>query len=237
MSGNKQNLLSIIIPVLEPDNEFFRCIACIKALGLDEDEVHIALVVPKTFSKSTQMKNPNLSYVQESRSGIYSAMNDGIRKKQSRYLYFLGKDDIILPGFKEAIDILKHRKPRFLSCDTYWGTKGIYSGSPSKYRLLARNLCHQGIFYERETLLKSGLFNTKMNVQADHYSNIKILWNTPSALIEYLPIPICVYSGSGYSSRVSDRTFRKLYPTILNKHVGKWAKLALIATRLIRGRL
>jgi hypothetical protein len=160
-----------------------------------------------------------------------------VRASRGRWLYFLGKDDIVLPGFSQVLAELASTAPVALFFDVYWGTRGIYSGRPSRLRLLGRNLCHQGIVYARGAFDRHGPYLRRMKVQADHLLNIRVLWDPASSgHIRYLPHALTWYSGAGFSAqRARDPMFWRLYPATLRKHVGRWAACTLLAWRKLRG--
>ena len=227
-------LLSIIIPSLAPDIELRRCLDSIKlAVGV-MTSIEVIVVTPKRHVTTTKEAFPEVQIYPESHSSIYAAMNDGARESTGDYLYFVGKDDILLPTIREALEVLRTEKPQMLYLDAYYGTRGVYSGFPSRFRILFRNLCHQGIIYERKVFETYGPYPRQMKVQADHFVNIKILWSKADMRIAYLKKPLVWFSGSGYSSQQRDSTFWKLYPAILRKYVGSWAMYLVIFYRLMR---
>lgn len=230
-------LLGIIVPVLEPDAEFTRCIHCIEAAFIGSRTPEVIIVTPLRFVEQIQNIFPWTRVCAETRKGIYGAMNDGASATRADYLYFLGKDDIVLPSFRSAVTLLERERPFVLCCDVYWGGHGKYRGAPSRFRLLARNLCHQGIIYSREAFLQHGPYNRKLRVQADHLLNIKILWDRKnSSRVLYLEKPLSWYSGDGFSLNNRDFVFWRLYPIILSRYVGCWAGCLLNLYRSLRGR-
>jgi glycosyltransferase involved in cell wall biosynthesis len=228
--------LSIIVPALVADKELGRCIASIElALGSNQS-YEIILVVPKSQVAATQLAFPPARVHADTRKGIYAAMNDGAKVAQGRYLYFIGKDDILLPTVGEAMAVLAEHKPIALFCDVFWGDAGRYSGKPSRYHILGRNACHQGIIYSRTAFLAHGPYLRRMTLQADHLLNIKILWDRTRPAPHYLPKPLAWYSGTGFSTvRGSDPVFWRLYPTVMRRYVGRWAAFALVTYRALRG--
>jgi glycosyltransferase involved in cell wall biosynthesis len=232
---NTKPLLSIVIPLLEPDSEFYRCLACIDAVGFHPEELEIVVVTPTANVERLSETHPTIKVFPERRRGIYGAMNDGILASTGDYLYFLGKDDMVLPNFRDALNQLATERPYLLSCDVYWGSDGRYSGRPSMARLLVKNLCHQGIFYSKLLLLEHGPYVRKMRVQADHFLNIKVLGSAKDGeKISYLRKPVAFYSGSGFSSSHRDSLFWVLYPLILEKYVGRWAAVLVKMRRSLR---
>lgn len=231
-------LLSIIIPSLEADLELRRCVDSIRLACSERRQCEVLVVMPADRVGEARALLPLERVVAERRAGIYAAMNDGIEASTGRYLYFLGKDDVVLPPFGDVIGVLESRAPSVLFFDVYWGTQGTFSGRPSRWRLLLRNLCHQGIVYSREALARHGPYVRKMRVQADHLLNIRILWDRAlGADVHYLNRALTWYSGAGFSVRTArDPVFWRLYPVTMRRYVGAWAALLLIASRKLRGR-
>jgi glycosyltransferase involved in cell wall biosynthesis len=192
-------------------------------------------VLPVSEIDKASLLLPDEYVITEQKTGIYSAMNHGVSASSGHYLYFLGKDDIVLPRFSEALDLLESKSPDSLFFDVFWGVKGLVRGNPSRWRILLGNICHQGIIYSRQVLLIHGPYLTKMHVKADHLLNIRVLWDrVHSFQVEYISLPLVWYSSTGFSSVNTDSTFWYLYPLILKKYVGKWATCLLIAYRKLK---
>ena len=160
-------------------------------------------------------------------------MNDGVKVATGDYFYFIGKDDMITEDFIFAYKYINDYKPMVLSCDVTYRNLGVYSGYPSKFKLLYKNLCHQGLFYHKSCFSDFGYYVTFMKVQADHFHNIKLLWSNKCD-VHYLKKKICIYSNSGFSSITSDKKFHKLYPVILRKYVGYWAFILILIIRFFK---
>jgi glycosyltransferase involved in cell wall biosynthesis len=228
--------LSIIVPALAADKELGRCIASIELALAGAASYEIVLIVPASQVLEAQQVFPTAHVHADTRKGIYAAMNDGARVSRGRYLYFIGKDDILLPTAAEALALLVEKQPSALFCDVYWGNRGVYRGRPSRLLILGRNACHQGIIYAGETFGKHGPYLRKMTLQADHLLNLKLLWDRTLPPPLYLARPLAWYSGSGFSVvRGSDPVFWRLYPTVMRRYVGAWAAAALTFYRAMRG--
>jgi glycosyltransferase involved in cell wall biosynthesis len=235
-SSGPRSLLSIVIPVLEPDAELARCVHCIFGATQNLLAPEVVIVTQPKFVATIAVLYPQVRVCAETGRGIYAAMNDGATVSSGKYLYFIGKDDMILSTLREALMVLEREHPFALFCDVYWGAYGTYSGKPLRLRLLMRNLCHQGIIYSREAFDKHGPYLRPMRVQADHLLNIKILWDrAPPARISYMNKPLAWYSGDGFSMANRDAIFWRLYPSILCRYVGRWAMYLLIGYRILRG--
>ncbi len=235
MTGEPAPIISIIIPALEADRELRRCVDSIRMLCPDSACCEVVLVVPERCLEDARSSFPDELVIQERFPNIYGAMNDGVARSKGQYVYFLGKDDIVLPGLVNAISVLSNQSPDVVFCDVYWGDRGIYSGKPSKLRIIGENLCHQGIIYSRETILKYGPYIRRMKVQADQLFNTKLLWDREDDKnFVYLDKPLAWYSGAGYSSSVRDPLFWRLHPLVLEKYVGAWAACLLKLYRRLK---
>jgi glycosyltransferase involved in cell wall biosynthesis len=229
-------LLSIIIPSLDADTELRRCVDSIR-LACRQSDVEVVVVAPGRRVDAVQELLPDAVVVAETRRGIYGAMNDGIQASRGRYLYFMGKDDILLAQLPSVIETRLAASPSAVFFDVYWGSDGIYSGRPSRWRLLVRNLCHQGVVYSREAIVAHGPYMRRMKVQADHLLNIKLLWDRGlRSRVQYVAEPLAWYSGAGFSAAARDPVFRRIYPAVLRRYVGMWAAWLVVVSRCLRGR-
>jgi hypothetical protein len=218
--GTAPPLLSVIIPALKVDAELQRCFTSVRLVLPEAAQCEIVLVVPAHQLAAAGGNMPGAVVVAESRASVYAAMNDGVRASTGRFLYFLGKDDIVLPPLRDAVTILESATPTALFCDVYWGGEGVHRGRPSKWKILFRNVCHQGIIYSREAVLKHGPYLRRMRVQADHLLNIKLLWDSAGAEVRYLRRPIAWYASTGYSSAARDTLFYRLHATVIRRYLG-----------------
>ena len=234
MTKNFTPLISIILPTNAADLELRRCIDSIRILMPSHNICEIVIVTTKSCHDVITETYIAEKVILEAGKGIYAAMNEGVRKSTGDYLYFIGKDDILLPAVLEAIDIIKSNQPKILCFDVYYGSTGNYSGRPILLKLLVKNLCHQGLIYSREIFKKHGPYTKSMKVQADHYLNIKILSALQKKDIYYSNKPIAIYSNTGFSNVNRDKLFRSLFPLILKKYVGKWAFWLILIARFIK---
>jgi glycosyltransferase involved in cell wall biosynthesis len=236
---NSKPILSIIIPAIKVDLELKRCIDSIRlACSFDSNLCEIVLVTPPCQVEVAKAVVEGVNtFVSETRKGIYAAMNDGIRASRGRHLFFLGKDDIVLPPFGQILNQLTQEGNFATFFDVYWGKEGVYSSRPSKWRVLLRNFCHQGIIYSREVIDAHGPYISRFRVQADHLLNIRLLWDSRfSAGLCYYPGGRVWYAAEGFSSLTHDPLFWRLYPLILKRYVSPVAGVLLSASRWMRGK-
>lgn len=213
-------LLSMVVPALRPDAELQRCLDSVRLVFPDPRECELVIVLPSHHVSEAMQRFPGARVAGERRRGVYGAMNDGVAASSGRFLYFLGKDDIVLPAMREAAALLQSCNPRALFCDVYWGDKGVRRGRPLKWMILVQNVCQQGIFYSRAAVLRHGPFLRQLRVQADHLLNIRVVWDTAAAPVAYLPKPVVWYAATGYSSNARDTTFYRVHAAIVGRYLG-----------------
>ena len=153
----------------------------------------------------------NLFFFSESDSGIYDAMNKGIKRAKGNWLYFLGSGDLIL--FTD-ISFLKSSQSDFFYGDVeYKKSKLLESGNHSLFDILRCNICHQRVFYKKTIFEKIGFFNLSYLVMADYDLNIRCFLNK-EIRVEYDSILIATYLGDGFSSNNKDQIFEKSKPKL-----------------------
>lgn len=213
-------LLSVIIPALRVDLELRRCVDSVRLALPSERQWEIVVVLPASQLEAAGVLGDVRVVTETRRGGVYGAMNDGAAASRGLYLYFLGKDDILLPTVREALELLATSRPSVLFCDVYWGDAGVRSGRPWKWLVLFYNVCQQGIIYSRESVLRHGPFLRRLRVQADQLLNIKILWDPARGCVRYLRMPLAWYAATGLSFAARDATFYRVHPAIVRRYLG-----------------
>ncbi len=201
------------------DLELRRCIASVQLALPAVPHCEILVVLPASQMEAAESLGA-VRVVAERRRGVYGAMNEGVAASSGAYLYFLGKDDILLPSVRDALALLAAQRPAALFCDVYWGDAGVRSCRPTKWLVLFNNVCQQGILYSRESVLRHGPFLRRLRVQADHLLNIKMLWDPACGRVLYLPKPLAWYAATGLSAAVRDATFYRIHPAIVRRYLG-----------------
>jgi glycosyltransferase involved in cell wall biosynthesis len=220
-------LLSVVVPAINLDLELRRCLDSVRLALPDVAQCEIVLVVPACLVQAAASTFPEVRVVAESRPSVYAAMNDGVAASSGRYLYFLGKDDILLPAAREVVGLLIREEPAVVFADVYWGSDGLRRGSTSRWKILFRNVCHQGIVYSRAVFAAHGPYVRRLRVRADHLLNIRVLRDfslSPRTL--YIGVPLAWYAASGLSFTVPDTTFYRIHASIIGRYLGPVAACA-----------
>ena len=164
-------------------------------------------------------KNENIiSYWQsEPDKGIYDAMNNVVKKAAGQWIYFLGADDVLLPGFSEMASRLVNPSAIYYG-DCLTDTSLKLGGVFSAYRLTKMNVCHHAVLYPRAVFSKYH-YPVQYPVYADHALNIQC-WGDRSFSRSYIPIEIARFKTTGFSSTTKDELFKKEKGSWIKKYLG-----------------
>ena len=164
-------------------------------------------------------------WISEKDSGVYDAMNKGIALSQGRFLLFLGAGDILLPGSLQQVADFIQRNPSAHPRFIYGDVRDMQTGLPltagpySKFRICRKNVCHQGIFYERSIFAELGGYELRYPVMSDWAFNLKCFGDSG---IKKLHFPACVadFEGGGLCAHTIDREFFHNRRCLIAKHLG-----------------
>ena len=145
-------------------------------------------------------------WVSEKDSGIYNAMNKGIKIARGEYCLFLNSGDFFFSS-----DTLLKIFSLGLSEDVFYGDsfrfdndkkEGFFIIEPDNltlYHFFRKSICHQSTFIKRELFKKFGYYNEQLQIAADWEFNIKaIIIN--NCLTRHINIPVVYYDARGLSN-------------------------------------
>ena len=147
-------------------------------------------------------KIPTLKVVSESDTGIYNALNKGVRDAKGEWFYVLGCDDyLLIPG---NMDRLLAEE----DCDEIVTPTVRYEGFRHvDIRSIFINVpyCHQGTIVKTELLRSFGGFDEQYRICADYDFFLKL--HKAAKNIRYRDTVFAYYDGRGVSMENEDRTF------------------------------
>jgi glycosyltransferase involved in cell wall biosynthesis len=223
----KNTLISIVIATYNAGSQLQECLASIDQQAYDNIEILIidggstdnTIEIVKKFSG-----RKSITWLTEKDQGIYDALNKGIKLAKGDWLYFMGADDRLLPGFSELASKLKdpntiyygnthekydpENKPSFT----------ILTGEFSKYRLAKYCINHQAIIYPASAFEKYG-YNVKYKVFADYALNLA-LWGDNNFNREHHSLTIVSYDMTGFSSLNEDIVFKQEKAALIKMNLG-----------------
>jgi glycosyltransferase involved in cell wall biosynthesis len=227
-TGNEfqQILISIIIATFNAEEYLRLCLESITSL--EEKNIEIVVVDggsrDNTISIIKDFPQINLVWISEPDKGIYDALNKGTRLAKGKWLYFLGADDRLLPGFSEMASKLKDENTVYYgnSEPFYYGTEKpsyeLLVGKFSNYRLAKYSMNHQAIIYPAKAFYKYE-YSLRYKVFADYALNIQ-LWGDRNFKKIFYPFTIVSYNMTGFSSTINDIEFKKDKPMLIRQSMG-----------------
>lgn len=150
-----------------------------------------------------------LRFVSEKDTGIYNAMNKGLRLASGDYLIFLGADDTF---FNEDVLAKVAAKITGNSHVVYGDvllkkSQRLYNGPFSRWTWGHRNICHQSIFYPK-AVYSSYRYDESYHAVADWDYNLRLL--ADGIQFAYIGETVCTYNDAdGLSSSTKDYDFLK----------------------------
>ena len=202
--NNAKGLKKTIESVLYQTYSDFEYIVIDGASTDNSVELVKALLMPLTISSSW---NGRLTWLSEPDTGVYNAMNKGLRMAKGEYVLFLNSADCLaskdvlkevfqqarnedlLVGsqYEECEDGIMKRLPQiemqYVSFDTFRNT----------------NFPHQSTFIKRELLLQVGGYREDFRIISDWAFNMLALFKL-NAKVRQLPNIISIYDTTGMSS-------------------------------------
>lgn len=209
-------LLSIIIPTYNSENTISDCLNSVISQTFTSFEVIIVdgLSGDNTLDIIKSTNDLRIKIISEKDSGIYDAMNKGIGLSKGNWLYFLGSDDLLYTNtvLERISTTLMNTKNKVvygnvaINGNAGWAQDAeIYDGEFDLKKLLARNICHQAIFYKSELLIKHN-YNASYKICADYDLNLKLFSRHP---FQYINEVIAKFKGGGQSAGTADDTFNQ----------------------------
>jgi glycosyltransferase len=121
-----------------------------------------------------------IRYISEPDSGIYDAMNKGIKMAEGKYISFLNSDDYYhdVAGVQTSIDALEISGATFsyapvINLDEVSGTRQtIYPEISKVFFSITPN--HQTMFISRDVMIEEGMFNSNFKCIADYDMTIRL---------------------------------------------------------------
>jgi glycosyltransferase involved in cell wall biosynthesis len=166
---------------------------------IDGDSTDNSLEVIKSFDSS------NLNYVSEPDTGIYNAMNKGIKMARGNYLLFLNSGDYLYND-----DVLLNVKDYFVSNRSFMSghlnynkdSKVVIREHPEKLTfsyLVGNSLSHPSTFIKREMFEKYDSYNEENRVVSDWEFFFKTIALNGETFVK-IPFVITIFDNSGVSS-------------------------------------
>jgi glycosyltransferase involved in cell wall biosynthesis len=143
-------------------------------------------------------------WISEADTGIYNAMNKGIRKAQGEFCLFLNSGDWLINDstLTKLFDELIHTEDAGIYYTDSIATNHPYFEPPKLIDinyLIVNNLNHQNSLIKRSLFLEHGLYSENYRIAADYDFWLREFWTYKTKFI-YIKTNIAVYDSFGISS-------------------------------------
>ena len=156
-------------------------------------------------------------YITEPDEGIYDAMNKGLDHVTGEWVYFLGADDTLLPGFSDMLfHTLNDPGAIYYGSTIFKGEK--YKGFLSPYMMAKIGINHQAMIYPMRVFQKYR-FDTRYRIAADRILNLLCL-KDPEFHFEFVDYILANFNHTGVSSLEKDPLYEKQKYRLAFKYYG-----------------
>ena len=195
--------ISVIIPLYNKEKAIRQCLESVLSQG---DCVREIIVVDdgstdKSPEIVAELQSSKIKYYRKSNGGVSSARNYGIKKAQTKWVFFLDADDLLLESAIESLLFLASKYPSANVCTancfnvekgrkrvaSRYNKEGIIE-KPIKalfeYQVIPRTGC---TIYSKQLLEHVGGFDERISIFEDTEFDLRVL---KKAVLAYSPYPI-----------------------------------------------
>ena len=181
-----------------------RCLASVSRLSVPHE--HLIYDGASTDGTAELLRElarttPDVKVVSERDSGIYNALNKGVRDARGTWFHVLGADDEIVDAatMEETLAEGERRKAGLVASPAWWGKVGgrVYPVQP-QLALGAMPFPHQGVLMRTELVRSLGGFVETLRLGAD--KNLLLSAVLANARVVCLDRPFALFGDQGVSS-------------------------------------
>lgn len=224
--NNAEGLRKTIESVLSQDVSDKTQVEYIIIDGASTDE---SVEVIKSFENNQSNKLQITKWISELDTGIYNAMNKGIKMATGDYLHMLNSGDFYEPNVLDDILEKLNKKPDILLCAINLIKNQVRECVQIRFPevLSSTTIFHQGLIYKRNLHEIYGTYSEKYKFASDYEFSLKIFYNQKRT-IQYLYIPTVNFLVGGVgNSKASYDEFKKIQ--LENNLISKPKKITLKA--------
>src|SRR6202000_2997845 len=198
-AGANRPRVAIIIVTYNAADHIQKCLDSIYAQAYRSIDIIVIDGASTDGTVELLQKNAARLYywLSEKDAGIYDAMNKALKYIKGQWVYFLGADDELLPGFSDMLYELIDPAAIYYANVLVNGQKR--SGQLTDYYMAKGGIYHQAIIYPK-SVFTDYAYNTRYKIAADYALNMQ-LYKNPHYHFTYLDHVICNYNPDGISGR------------------------------------
>lgn len=212
-------LVSIVIPTMNSEGVLAVALESLARQSSRDFEVIVSDGASRdaTLAVASRWRDSLPSLLVDSRpdSGVYDAINRGVRLARGRWFLVLGSDDRLHAAdtlaraaaalADESEAEIVHGDVRMMAANQSGvAPGGRYAGPMPLERLLKANLCQQAVFYRHSLFDRLGGFDLRYRLYADWDFNLRAAFELPMRWIDLI---VADYAATGMSATSQDAAF------------------------------
>lgn len=224
---------TIITVTLNSASTLSRCIKSIKAQAFKNFEYIIIDGVSQDSTHELVNAHAEIvsTFVSEPDSGLYDAMNKGIKLARGRFVGILNSDDEYLPETLSVVGKFLQDNP---DTEAVYGDLLLGEVKNAKLEvpiseISTRMIPHPTVFVALETYREHGAFDTTFKVAADYELVLRL--RKAGVKIRKLDVPLAVMHPGGFSAR---HRLRSVLETCVLQLRYRETNLMIAAVRVLR---
>jgi len=214
--ANAAKKVSIIVVTYNAAASLQKCLDSIYALNYPFEIVIMDGASTDGTVNILEKNSDRIFWKSEPDTGIYDAMNKALHHVTGDWLYFLGSDDELLPGFTGLVNELTGGKTIYYANVIHKNTKRAEKLSP--YYMAKVGIYHQSIIYPKYAFA-TRKYDTRYRVFADYAFNLQCFGDKELSFV-YKDHIIANYSHTGLSSHATDESFENDKSSLILKNFG-----------------
>jgi len=153
-------------------------------------------------------------WISEEDTGIYNAMNKGIRKAQGYYCLFLNSGDYLFSPttLQDVFNEINNVKPADIFYSNMLKTDGSYFTYPDSLTinyLINNTISHQNSLIKRSLFLEHSFYNEELRIASDWEFFLKELYAYKSVFL-HLNTKISIFDINGIGSQYSSKHYAEI---------------------------
>jgi glycosyltransferase involved in cell wall biosynthesis len=176
--------------------------------ALNQDFSNFEIIVKDGCSNDKTLENiPNDCRIKVHSikdSGIYDAMNQATKLALGEYVIYMNCGDLFAENtvLSTIYNAIKESKPSMVY-GNYLRDKIVHKqpGVLTKFYMYRTPLCHQTIFFNRNDLIQTGLYDVKYRILGDYDAELRLFFSGKE--YQYADTVVCKYLGGGVSESKS----------------------------------
>ena len=163
---------------------------------------------------------PHVKFISEADSGIYDAMNKGIKHSSGKIISFLNADDSYLPGTLAKVKKVFAEHPE---CSVVYGNimvnGKIFRPPTGAASFHGARIFHPAAFFKKKVFEKYGIYDTAYRICADLDFFLRLRENREA--FYYLDEPLAVFALDGVSTRRRKQTAQEVRSILIRHGFGR----------------